>query len=359
MMMWQPCQGLPHFFLRAVFFPLLYVASGVYMLGFFLVRCYKEIFGTKYRFNKKVVGIGNLVVGGTGKSVLAAYVSTLFKHGSCGIVLRGYGAFSSSKKRSFFVTKKSDVLCVGDEALMLAADTNVPVVVHTCKATALRALFSCTTVRIGIVDDAYQSFYLTTDVMVLLLDARAPFGNGYQLPAGPLREADLSRADIIVLTHANKVTDAQRAEGTTAVVRQGGMRDKIVYGRHTFAGIFAQNKKKIAINMLRNKRFYAVAGIGSPQQFFDMLGENGLIVHDHAAFPDHYHYSLSDIDAISLAAQGMPIVTTAKDWVKIEAALYRAARSGAGWYVARVSFAWCTPNDERHFCAQLKKCLGK
>lgn len=359
MIMWQPYRGLPHFFLKVLFFPFLYIASGVYRAGFVLTRLIQKTFGKSQTFKKQVIGIGNLTVGGTGKSVLAAYLSTLFGVDKCGIVLRGYGAASTTKKGAFFVTKKSNVFSVGDEALMLAQQKDVPIVISRCKSTALKILFTQTTCEIGIVDDAYQSAYLKTDAMILLLDARAPFGNGCQLPAGPLREKDLSRADIIVLTHANRVSDFERVKSTTSVVREGGGRDKIVYACHSFTGVFAQNQKKMAPSMLKKKRFCVIAGIGSPSQFFEMLAQNGLETEKRMLFPDHHDYTVSDLEAILCAAAKMPILTTEKDWVKIDTVLRAVGRSLENWYVVRVSFAWLTLRDEQKFCAQLKKCLGK
>jgi tetraacyldisaccharide 4'-kinase len=174
-----------------------------YQAGFFLVTRFK-----RYRGNKsvpfKVISVGNLSVGGTGKSVFVQFLSKKLDRPSA-ILLRGY---KRKNKKNILIDidnknkyRPSDV---GDEALMFSQKLDSPIVVGKSRIKSVELLKKyCENknkkIKFLLLDDGYQNFQLKKDCEILLLDARAPFDNNHCLPAGRLREKDFSRADIIIL----------------------------------------------------------------------------------------------------------------------------------------------------------------
>ncbi len=255
-------------------------------------------------FSVPVVIVGNITVGGTGKSPLVAVlVEHLRSRGlRVGIVSRGYGG-----KGPFPAEAGSgDTRTCGDEPVMLARLTGVPVVVHPDRVAAVSALLLRHDVDVVISDDGLQHYRLWRDLELMVMDAPRGIGNGHCLPVGPLREPrSRLRAVDFVISNGGTCADSP---GAQVMMLQPGELIQVATGATA------------TLASWRGKRVHAVAGIGHPKRFFDTLRQAGIEVIEHP-FPDHHHYVPADLPG----ADGLPVLMTEKDAVKC-----------AGWADERV-----------------------
>lgn len=248
-----------------------------------------------------VVIVGNISVGGTGKTPLVMHLAlTLRARGRHpGIVSRGYRGDSGDVLE---VTAGSDPGVAGDEPLLLARRAACPVFVGRDRVVAARSLLvSYPECDLIIADDGLQHYRLERDVEIALVDERGVM-NGWALPAGPLREplSRLAQVDALVLNGA-AVSPAPTFPGAIFSMRLLGER---------FHRLDAPSITCNAAD-LANARLHAVAGIGSPQRFFDHLTRMGLIFFAHP-FADHHDFSADEMHFA-----GDAILTTEKDAVKL------------------------------------------
>ena len=251
-----------------------------------------------HRLSVPVVVIGNITVGGAGKTPLILYLAQRLRAAGYrpGIVSRGYGATTTTARE---VSTGSSVDEVGDEALLLQRRSGVPVFVGRDRVAAARALLAahpqCQPI---LCDDGLQHYALKRDLEIVVLDRRG-FMNGWLLPAGPLRESGtrLNHVDACVLHEASV---AVAADVPVFRMRLAGERFYLLgdAGRTCDAAA------------LRGLRLHAFAGIGEPQRFFDHLARLGLHVEGHA-FADHHPFCAEDF-----AIDADAILTTEKDAVK-------------------------------------------
>lgn len=244
-----------------------------------------------------VIVIGNITVGGTGKTPLVLWlVQYLKRHGwHPAILSRGYGSAGQGARA---VTADSRPEAAGDEPVLLAQHAGCPVWVGRRRAEAARACLAAhPEVNVLVCDDGLQHYALARDVEVVVIDAGRGFGNGRLLPAGPLREpvARLRQVDAVVIN------------GSTASGPQGLA---MQLQGDTFYQLNQPERQASAADF-QHLEVHALAGIGHPQRFFDQLSGMGLAVTGHA-FPDHHAYTYEDIAAI----QADIILMTEKDAVK-------------------------------------------
>jgi len=244
-----------------------------------------------------VIIVGNITVGGTGKTPLTAWlVESLKRHGlRPGIISRGYKGKASDWPQQ--VRSDSSPELVGDEAVLLAQQCHCPVVVDPQRIRAGRALLAQTPCDIIIADDGLQHYRLARDIEIVVVDGVRRFGNGRYLPAGPLREpmSRLDEVDYIV------VNDGATQAGEFGMNVQAGQLRRV-------------NNPSVAIDaatMAALGPAHGVAGIGNPQRFFALLSAMGFDTIDHQ-FPDHFAYRESDIRF----ADSKPVIMTEKDAVK-------------------------------------------
>ena len=248
----------------------------------------------RYRASVPIIVVGNLTVGGSGKTPLVIWLARFLEDKGYrpGIVSRGYGGKAKSWPQQ--VRSDSDYVSVGDEAVMIAARTECPMAVGPDRPQVVRSLLEHHDVNVILSDDGLQHYALRRDIEIAVVNGERRFGNGYCLPAGPLRErpARLDEVDIIVVNG-----EGERREHPMSVSNQ-----------------FAVNMKTAEIKPLTEfstSRIHAVAGVGHPGQYFGALRAVGLDIQEHE-FPDHYRFSEADIDF----GDGLPVLMTEKDSVK-------------------------------------------
>ena len=252
---------------------------------------------------RPVVVVGNLTVGGSGKTPLVAWLAAaLGARGiRVGIVSRGYGGTGTGET---LVTPATDPSVAGDEPVLLARRTGVPVAVGRDRARAAALLPPA--VALIIADDGLQHYRLARDLEILVIDGERRFGNERLLPAGPLREPAARALDVDFTV----VNGGDTRPGDIAMTLMPG--DLVALGGGT--------RRPLA--ELRGERVHAVAAIGNPGRFFATLRAAGLepIEHSH---PDHARLARGDLDF----GDGLPVLMTEKDAVKCP----ELARTGVYW----------------------------
>ena len=250
-----------------------------------------------YRAPVPVIVVGNLTVGGTGKTPLVIWIARrLAEYGyKPGIVARGYRGAARSWPQQ--VRADSDPVMVGDEALVLARRTGLPVAVGPQRSADIAALLKHAGVNIIVCDDGLQHYALARDIEIAVLDGVRRYGNGACLPAGPLREPAARLASVDLL-----VTNGLAARGEFAM--------RYVAERVRRVGAGADN---VPLAHFAERHVHAVAAIGNPDSFFELLKRNGLRVTQHV-FPDHHLFTPADLAFDDERA----VLMTEKDAVKCE-----------------------------------------
>ncbi len=246
------------------------------------------------RLSVPVLVVGNITVGGTGKTPLViALAEYLRDHGwRPGVVSRGYGGTASGVE---LVPEAADPSRFGDEPSLIRQATGMPVAIGGDRPAAAHLLVGAGC-NLVIADDGLQHYRLARDVEICVIDGKRRLGNGLMLPCGPLREppARLRRVDFRV------------CNGGTAAAGEVPMR---LTGEH--AHHLRDPRRIRPLRDFVGRRVHAIAGIGNPARFFDSLRACGLDVDAHA-FPDHHAYVAADLDFDDCD----PVLMTAKDAVK-------------------------------------------
>jgi tetraacyldisaccharide 4'-kinase len=256
-----------------------------------------------------VIVVGNLTVGGSGKTPLVIWIAELLKSKgwSPAIISRGYGAKVDAPRAA---TVASEAAEVGDEPIVLARRSGCPVWIGPDRVQVAQALRAAhPDVNVLVLDDGLQHYRMRRDIEIAVVDARG-FGNGFMLPAGPLREPRLRlrTVDAVVAHGASPVKDFSMSLAGEEVHRMTDARERRPL--KAFAG----------------QKVHAAAGIGDPNRFFVHIGRAGVKVIPHP-FPDHHPFSAGDLEF----GDELPVILTEKDAVKLRS----AARPD--WWVLPVS----------------------
>lgn len=310
-------------FFERIIFAVLCFFEYIYKFVFFVDQLIKKYRGGKFVAGAKIVSVGNLSVGGTGKTVFIEFLVKFFKSQKSAIVSRGYGASFVGKNllvcdgRNIF---HSPDIC-GDEPYMLASNLNIVTVVGSDRYESCLLVKSASRdIEYILLDDAYQNCQLKKDFEILIVDARYPMGlNGHCLPAGDLREKDYLRADLIIISHADFVSskDIEYIKNTVFLKFDS---NKILTGIHKPIGLLQAGTNLVDSEFLKNKKFLLAAGIGSFSGFRNSVENFGINIVECIEFEDHHKYLLKDIDFMmqkNNQYNSDGIIVTQKDWAKI------------------------------------------
>ncbi|MGO9934046.1 MAG: tetraacyldisaccharide 4'-kinase [Steroidobacteraceae bacterium] len=292
--------------------------SGIYGAAAALRRgAYAKHWLRSTRLPCPLIVVGNLSVGGTGKTPLVCWlVAQLAGRGlRPGVVTRGYGG---SSRVARLVNAADDPDIVGDEPILLARRTNVPVAIGRDRPAAARLLIDAGCDLI-VSDDGLQHYAMARDCEIVVIDADRRFGNGRLLPAGPLREpaARLSGVDAIVVNGGDP--GAGGAAGFGHAPAGAAMRMQLL----ATSAIALRGGTVKALSEFAGQPVHALAAIGNPQRFFNLLRARGIEVAARP-LPDHAQLHIDDISF----ADDRPVLMTEKDAVKC------AKIAGAQhWYV--------------------------
>lgn len=263
---------------------LLPLAMIFYLLVLFRKALYHVNLLTTYKFDVPVIVVGNITVGGTGKTpVVIALVQHFKKQGKkVGVVSRGYGG-QLKGSASQLINEQSTASEIGDESILIYQQTQVPVMVNKNRSQAIKDVIEQHRVNIIISDDGLQHYAMSRTVEICVENG---FGNGFFLPAGPLRESTrrLKNVDFVIKNRFKPIV---------------------------FINLKTQQQQPL--NYFKNQTCYAVAGIAQPSRFFSTL--NNLGVHlIQRPFKDHHLFIKQDLDF----KEDYPILMSAKDCVKCE-----------------------------------------
>jgi tetraacyldisaccharide 4'-kinase len=280
-----------------------------------------------------VVSIGNLTLGGTGKTPCVEYVARFYyQHGRRAAILsRGYGGTQGTN----------------DEALLLAR--NLPEVPHlqgTDRVTLAVAALERYQSEVLVLDDGFQHRRLARDLDIVLVDATDPWGQGYLFPRGLLREAPtgLRRAGLIVLTRCDQRSMEKRGRLREAIARIApGI--PVAEALHRPLHLVNDDQATAPLERLRGRKLAAFCGLGNPAAFRDTLAALGAEVQAFRVFPDHHAYTPQDLENLAAWAAQQPqealLVTTQKDLVKLR----RVELAGRELWALRISLAFETGQE--------------
>ena len=259
---------------------------------------------SKIKLPCPVIVVGNITIGGTGKTPLTIHIVKLLQKAGYkpAIITRGYGGKAMTWPQS--VTARSDPQQVGDEAVLMASRTQVPVYAGANRLQSIEALTQAHDCDVIVSDDGMQHYKLPRDIQIAVLDGARMLGNGWCLPSGPLREKKqrLEVCDLLVVN--GEVVDNRKND-----------LEALPFFTMNLKGIVLTNlvtHEQKSLDKFDHKIVHAVTGIGNPQRFFKTLkNQGGLQLKTHS-FPDHHDF----IEADLRFNDNLPIVMTEKDAVK-------------------------------------------
>ena len=256
-----------------------------------------------------VISVGNLTVGGTGKTPMVEWLARHFRQHDLrvAIISRGYGAEQGA---------------VNDEALELEQKLpDVPHLQNPNRVEAAQIAIEELETQLILLDDAFQHRQIARDLDIVLLDALEPFGYEHLLPRGTLREpiAGLRRADVVVLTRADLLPAEERIAVRRRVERY---RPDVTWveASHAPQSLLAASGAQASLESLRGQKVAAFCGIGNPAGFRHTIAACGYELVELREFPDHHLYTREDVDSLTKWAEQLPVAAvlcTCKDLVKL------------------------------------------
>lgn len=289
--------------------PLILLLLPLTFLFFILshTRRYLYVWGLKksYKMPVPVVVVGNIGVGGNGKTPVVVYLVEACKklNVKVGVVSRGYGG--SAPQYPYLVSEQSTAHEAGDEALLIYQRCNVPVMLGSDRVASAQALISqgC---ELIITDDGLQHYRLARQVELIVVDFKRQYGNGFLLPSGPLREGKwrLSTVEHVIYNMASPDKNTEgKVEDSLAMTLTPERFYNMVTGESISLREFYERYPEVN----------AAAGIGDPNRFFSTLKSHGFQLLSAQGFNDHHEFTLADFTAESAE---YPLLMTEKDAVK-------------------------------------------
>lgn len=291
-----------------------------------------------YNADVKVISVGNITTGGSGKTPFTIYLAGKLNEKGCKVAV-SHRDYKGRYENDIFLLSDHNGLRKGaeyacDEAYLIAENLiGIPVVAGKNRAEAVKKIqneFPDT--EYVILDDSFQHFKLQHDYDFVLFNHKTGFGNGFMLPAGILREplAALKDADCIILNGASKLPEFLRP-----------YQSKVVAGTYRIEGLFIDNEINADITELSDKKLMLVSGIANPASFENTLKEMNVEWNFHLKLPDHYVYDKKTIEMLEAAITIKKIdavVTTEKDHTKL-----RNVNLSVPVFVVRIQFQ---PEDD-------------
>ncbi|MBI4618817.1 MAG: tetraacyldisaccharide 4'-kinase [Desulfobacterales bacterium] len=281
----------------------------------------------------KIISVGNISLGGSGKTPTTHYIAKLLKENGfrVGIVSRGYRSKRTGKVS--LISNGDDIILssieAGDEPYMLAKKLKgIPVLTSKDRYQGGRYAIEHFNSNVLILDDGFQHIRLQRDIDILLLDSRTISGNNYLFPRGVLREplGNLKRADVFLVTRAK--SDEQRE--LTHTIRSIKKDSEIFYGYFQAKHLIDPFGERKGLDCLKGKRVLSFSGIANPEHFTTLLEELGAIVVKELIFPDHHWYSSIDYKRIEENSREVNFaLTTEKDMVKIHSSFFSNVKTFA------------------------------
>jgi len=316
--------GKPGILLSLALLPLT-AASFIYAL-IITIRSslYKLGILKSYHADCKVITVGNLTVGGTGKTPTVCMIAEYLKKEGIktAVVCRGYRGKETDTPQIVSDGKKilSDSESAGDEAYMLAKKlSGIPVIAGKDRVAASKLACKHFNTEIIILDDGFQHLRLKRDIDVVLINSSNPFGNGFLLPRGILREPlkALKRAGIVLLTKTDPIKgDRSSLENRIRVHNRKAPIFNSFYKPANIVNFL--NGKSIPVDFMKDKKIACFCSIGDPESFIFILEKMGLTLSEKIIFPDHHQYSSYDYNRIKKLSEKFDyLITTEKDIAKI------------------------------------------
>ena len=245
-----------------------------------------------------VIIVGNISVGGTGKTPLLVALCELLKSQGYkpGVISRGYGGNVEGER---LVNDSDRAEHIGDEPCLIHARTRCPLVVGRNRVAAAKLLLSKSDCDIILSDDGLQHYRLQRDIEIAIIDTARQFGNGFCLPSGPLREPVSRLAQVDLVVDHCPASEECLAEDN--------------FSLQFSDAINLKSNQAMSMDTFKGAAVHAVAGIGHPQRFFDQLSRAGLEVIEHA-YPDHHKYISGDF----VFDNDLDVLMTEKDAVKCQ-----------------------------------------
>jgi tetraacyldisaccharide 4'-kinase len=264
-----------------------------------------------YRSPLPVISIGNLSVGGTGKSPTVAWIARWFRQRGIrtAILSRGYGQLDSGQN---------------DEALEMELQLpDVPHLQHWDRVASARLADEELQMQLLLLDDGFQHRRLARDLDIVLIDATDPPTAHWLLPGGILREpwTSLARADLIILTRANQAGE-EKCDRMTRRIRRIAASIPVVRAQHRPTHVLTHPNEQVSVERLTGMQLLAFCAVGNPDSFFQGLEDLGAEILGTRVWPDHHPYSAGDISSLASWVDSFPhaqmLICTMKDWVKIQ-----------------------------------------
>ncbi len=300
----------------------------LYYIGYSIKKHY--VLKNQKKLPCRVLSIGNITVGGTGKTPATIEIAREAKRRGFkpAVLTRGY---KGKKQGPCFISIGGEPLLnekeAGDEPILLAKRLRgIPLVKgedrYEAGIFALNSLPAPIHPDIFILDDGFQHWNLFRDSDILLIDSSNPFGNRRLLPSGPLREPlkALNRGDLIVITKMGDIGDDTGVNSLVKEIKKYNKRAPIFLASHSPVTFIKSNGESLPLEWFKGKRFFGFSGIGNPESFTRTLLSVGINVKGLKQYRDHYRYSAKDIERIieeSNKVNADWIVTTEKDIMRL------------------------------------------
>jgi len=264
-----------------------------------------------------VIAVGNMTTGGTGKTPMVIYLAKMVESigERPGVIMRGYGSKPGKE---------------ADEVMLLRRHLpGVPIIGNPDRIDGGKHAIQ-QGAEVIIADDAYQHRRLGRDLDICLVDAMFPFGGGQILPLGRLREpmTGFSRADLVILTRCDQVTESKLAEIEAELRQWIGSAIPLLRSSHVPNYYVDFSGREFEVGMLKWKKVFAWAGIGRPEAFYETIRRLGVEIVGTRDFRDHYRVTVDDLRSLRTQAEtcgAEMILCTEKDVVKINDAMVREA----------------------------------